>query len=88
MDKIFDNIEKLAKKARTETPPQFSVANRVMAQIELRQQRKFNLWPFEVFAGLSAVAASIVVFFSIQAWHTIVNPLVQLVAPYQGVQLW
>ena len=88
MDKIFEIIEKLAQKAQNEAIPQFSVSNMVMAQIELQQQRKFGLWPFEVFAGVSAVAASIVVFFSIQAWHNIVNPLVQLVAPYQGVQLW
>ena len=88
MDKIFDIIEKLAEKARIEAVPQFSVSNRVMAQIDLIERQPTGLWPFEIFAGLTAVAASIVSFFSIQAWHTIVNPLFQLLAPYQGVPLW
>ncbi|MGD0784538.1 MAG: hypothetical protein ABR969_01855 [Sedimentisphaerales bacterium] len=88
MDKIFDIIEKLAQKARSEAIPQFSVSNRVMAQIDLIERQPTGLWPFEIFAGLTAVAASIVSFFSIQAWHTIVNPLFQLLAPYQGVPLW
>ena len=88
MDKIFDIIEKLAQKARSEAIPQFSVSNRVMAQIDLIERQPTGLWPFEIFAGLTAVAASIVSFFSVQAWHTIVNPLFQLLAPYQGVPLW
>ena len=88
MDKIFDIIEKLAQKARIEAVPQFSVSNRVMAQIELIDRQPTGLWPFEIFAGVSAVAASIVVFFSIQAWQTVFNPLYQLLSPYQGVSLW
>jgi hypothetical protein len=88
MDKIFDIIEKLAEKARSEAIPQFSVSNRVMAQIDLIERQPTGLWPFQIFAGVSAVAASIVVFFSIQAWQTIVNPMFQLLAPYQGVSLW
>lgn len=88
MDKIFDYLEKLAQKARNESIPQFSVTNMVMAQIGLQQRTKFSLLPFEIFAGISAVAASIVVFFSIQAWHTLANPLVQLFATSQGASLW
>lgn len=88
MDKIFDIIEKLAQKARTEAIPQFSVSNRVMAQIDLIERQPTGLWPFQIFAGVSAVAASIVIFFSIQAWQTIVNPLAQLFATSQGASLW
>ena len=88
MDKIFDIIEKLAQKARSEAIPQFSVSNRVMAQIDLIERQPTGLWPFEIFAGVSAVAASIVVFFSIQAWHTLANPLAQLFATSQGASLW
>jgi hypothetical protein len=88
MDKITEIIEKLAQKAHSEAIPQFNVSNRVMARIDLLERQPLGLWPYEIFAGLTAVAASIVSFFSIQAWHTIVNPLFQLLAPYQGVPLW
>jgi hypothetical protein len=89
MDKITEIIEKLAQKARSEAIPQFSVSNRVMARIDLlARQPAVRLWPFQIFAGLTTVAASVVTFFSIQAWHTIINPLFQLLAPYQGVPLW
>jgi len=77
-------IEKLAQIARAEILPQFDVANDVMTRIDLLEQAKPRLWPIEVFAGISAVAASIVTFFSIQAWQYIVNPLFQLFTPYQG----
>ena len=88
MEKIFDTIEKLALKARTETPPQFSVANRVMAQIELQQRTRFSILPFQIFAGVSAVAASIVIFFSIQALQSLANPLAQLFTASQGASIW
>jgi hypothetical protein len=81
-------IEKLAKIAQKEPTPQFNVSNKVMAQISILQQEKFGLLPLELFAGITAVAASIVTFFSIQAWHYLVNPLMQLFVPYQGVALW
>ncbi|MFA5292111.1 MAG: hypothetical protein WC496_03660 [Phycisphaerae bacterium] len=88
MDKIIKIIEKLAKTARNEALPQFDVSDDVMTRISLLQHEKVGLLPLEVFAGLTAVAASIVTFFSIQAWNYIVNPLFQLFAPYQGVSLW
>jgi hypothetical protein len=89
MDKITELIEKLAQKARSEAIPQFSVSNRVMARIDLLESKPVGgLWPFEVFAGVSAVAACIITFFSINAWQTVFNPLYQLLAPYQGVSLW
>ena len=53
MDKIFDIIEKLAQKARTEVVPQFSVSNRVMAQIDLIERQPVGLWPFQIFAAAS-----------------------------------
>jgi hypothetical protein len=88
MDKIFDIVEKLAQKARNEAIPQFSVANRVMAQIDLIERQPAGLWPFEIFAGISAVAASIIVFFSIQAFQSLANPLAQLFVTSQGASLW
>jgi hypothetical protein len=88
MDRITQIIEKLAQTAHGEAIPQFSVSNRVMARIDLLETQPVGLWPFQIFAGLTAAAASIVTFFSVPAWHYIVNPLFQLLAPYQGVPLW
>ncbi len=85
---VIKIIEKLAKTARNEPITQFDVSDNVMAQINLLQQEKVGLLPLELFAGITAVAASIVTFFSIQAWQYIVNPLFQLFVPYQGVSLW
>ncbi|HBG28910.1 MAG: hypothetical protein A2Y10_16615 [Planctomycetes bacterium GWF2_41_51] len=88
MDKIIEILDKLAERAQSEILPQIDVSNGVMTRISLMRGQKPSLLPLEVFAGLTAVAASIVIFFSIQAWHNIVNPFYQLFAPYQGVSLW
>lgn len=88
MDKIIEIIERLANKARNEVMPQLDVSNQVMTRISLLERNQPSLVPLELFAGLTAAAASIITFFSIQAWQSIVNPLYQLFAPYQGVALW
>lgn len=81
-------IEKLAHAASKEQPPEFDVSNAVMCQIKALQQETVGFWPIEFFAGLSAVAASVVTLFSIHAWRVIVDPLLQLLAPLQEVPLW
>lgn len=88
MDRIDKIIDKLAVTSRNEIVPQLDVSDIVMARIIALQRQKVGLLPLEIFAGASAVAASIVMYFSIQAWQTIVNPLFQLLTPYQGVTLW
>ncbi|OQA03341.1 MAG: hypothetical protein BWY69_00522 [Planctomycetes bacterium ADurb.Bin401] len=88
MDKIIDILDKLAERAQSEILPQIDVTNKVMTRISLMRMQKPNLLPIEVFAGLTAIAASIVVFFSIQAWNNIANPFYQLFTPYQGALLW
>ena len=81
-------IERLAEKARKETSARFDVSQTIMREINELQQQENGVLPLEFFAGITAVAASVITFFSIQAWHYIVNPLFQLFAPYQGVSLW
>jgi hypothetical protein len=81
-------IEKLAQAAQNETVPQYDVSAEVMLQINTLRQEKTALLPLELFAGITALAASIVTFFSIQAWRCIVDPLIQLFTPFQGVPLW
>jgi hypothetical protein len=81
-------IEKLAQTAQNETAPQYNVSAEVMLRINNLRQEKVALLPLELFAGITALAASIVTFFSIQAWQSIVDPLIQLFVPFQGVPLW
>ncbi|GEM_PF-1613687 len=89
MDKLMNIIEKLADKAKYEIVPQFSVADDVMTQIALMQRsRNRGLLPLELFAGITAVAASVMLFFSLDAVQNLLNPMAQLLAPYQGASLW
>ncbi|MDD5133943.1 MAG: hypothetical protein PHP01_00855 [Phycisphaerae bacterium] len=81
-------IEKLAQKAQGQTVPKYNVSAEVMLRIDNLQQEKVTLLPLELFAGITALAASIVTFFSVQAWRCIVDPLIQLFTPFQGVPLW
>ena len=81
-------IEKLALTARKEEIPQIDVCKAVMSEIDVLQQAPAGILSFEWFAGISAIAASIVIFLSIPAWRYIVDPLVQLLAPLQEAALW
>ncbi len=81
-------IEKLAKTAQKEKLPQIDVSKTAMCEIGLLRQETTGFLPFEWFAGISAVAASIVTFFSIHAWRYIVDPLIQLLVPFQEILLW
>jgi len=87
MDKIIEIVEKLAQKAKNEVITQFDVSNEVMTQISLLHYEQPRLLPIEIFASVSAIAASIVIFFSMNAFQCIVNPLFQLFTPYQGASL-
>ncbi|MCE5341422.1 MAG: hypothetical protein LLF92_09910 [Planctomycetaceae bacterium] len=88
MDKIINIIEKLADKAKNEVAPQFYVADDVMTRIALMQRSRPGLLPLELFAGFTAVAASIMLFLSLEAIQNILNPMAQLLTPYQGASLW
>jgi len=81
-------IEKLAKTAQKEKTPQIDVSKTAMLEIGILRQETAGFLPFEWFAGISAVAASIVTFFSFHAWRYIVDPLVQLFVPFQETLPW
>lgn len=81
-------IEKLAQAARSEASPMFDVSGYVLGQMRMVQVQKANLLPIEFFAALTAVAASIVIVLSVNAWQTIINPMAQLIAPLQESSLW
>jgi hypothetical protein len=88
MDKLINIIDKLAIRAHDEVLPEFSVADGVITRIGLMRRSGQGLLPYEIFAGVTAVAASIVLFFSLQALQTILNPMYQLLVPNQGATLW
>ena len=81
-------IEKLAQMAKKEKIASYDISHKVIQQVRTTQQDTVSLWPFELFAGISAIAASIVAVFSIQAWRYIIDPLVQLFIPLQEIPLW
>jgi uncharacterized protein involved in response to NO len=81
-------IEKLAKTAQREKVPQIDVSKAVMHEIGILQRESVSFLPFEWFAGVSAVAASIMMFLSFYAWQYMTNPLVQLFAPFQEILPW
>lgn len=81
-------IEKLAKTAQKEKPPQINVSKAVMLEIGLLRQENAGVVSLEWFAGISAVAASIITVFSLNAWRYIVDPLVQMFVPFQETLPW
>lgn len=88
MDKLTNIIEKLANIAQKEVVPQFYIADDVMTRIALMQRSRQTLLPLELFAGFAAVAASIMLFISLQTVQNLLNPMSQLLVPYQGASLW
>ena len=84
----LDSIEKLARHAREEKTPNFDIADQVMQQIRAEETETFSFTVFDLFAAASAVAASVVGYFSIGAWRFIASPLMQFFAPLQEVRLW
>lgn len=84
----LEGINKLARQAREEKPPHFNVADQVLKQIRSEETEAFSFTVFDLFAAASAVAASVVGYFSIGAWRFIASPLMQFFAPLQEVRLW
>ena len=82
------SIEKLAQQARQEETPLFTVSNKVMNQIGSEESREFGFTVLELFATASAVAASVVGYFSISAWRLVASPLMQYFTPLQEIRLW
>ncbi len=84
----LEGIEKLARRAREDETPEFDVANQVMQHIRTEETESFSFTVFDLFATASAVAASVVGYFSIGAWKFIASPLMQFFTPLQEIRLW
>ena len=84
----LEGIEKLARQAREEETPEFDVASQVMQQIRTEETESFSFTVFDLFATASAVAASVVGYFSLGAWKFIASPLMHFFTPLQEIRLW
>ncbi|MBL7189562.1 MAG: hypothetical protein ISS70_24805 [Phycisphaerae bacterium] len=81
-------IEKLAQQTQGEKVPAFDVSARVLQQIRSEEAESYGFVAFELFASISAVAASVVGYFSIGALKSVTSPLMQFLAPLQEVRIW
>jgi len=81
-------IENLAKKARQEKIPAFDVAERISLRLRTEEEGSVGFVVFDVFASLSALAASVVAYFSIGVLRSLSSPLMQFITPLQEVRLW
>jgi hypothetical protein len=87
MDSL-EAIEKLAKQTKVEKVPSFDVTAKVLRRISSEEAEPVGLVAFELFASISAVAASVVGYFSIGALKSVTSPLMQFLAPLQEVAIW
>jgi len=81
-------IEKLAKQTKGEKVPSFDVTAKVLLRISAEESQSVGLVAFELFASISAVAASVVGYFSIGALKSVTSPLMQFLTPLQEVAIW
>ena len=72
----LDAIEKLAQQARGEKTPEFNVTERILYRIR-PEEDKFSVFVLELIASLSAVAASVVGYFSVGVLRSLTSPLMQ-----------
>jgi hypothetical protein len=84
----LDALAKLARKAREEPTPVFGVADRVRLRITAERPQSVTLIPLGLFGGLSAAAASIILFMAVQFWQFVNSPVMELVAPLPEIRLW
>jgi hypothetical protein len=81
--KKLDQLFALARQGET---PVFSVSDRVIA--DLGQCDVPSLVPLSVFAGVSAVAAAVLLLLAVNAWNYLNSPLAELLTPLQETPLW
>jgi hypothetical protein len=85
---VLEGLVRLARKAREEQAPVFGVAEKVRLRIRSEQQQAVTLIPLGLFGGLSAAAASVILFMAVQFWQYMNSPVMELVAPLPEIRLW
>ncbi len=79
-------IKKLALIARQDSGPEVDVSGRVLWQI--RSARTLKVAPLTFFAAASAIAACLVLFFTIHSWIYMSDPIMEFFTPLQETLLW
>ena len=79
-------IKKLALIACQDRGPEVDVSGRVMRR--LRSARTIKVAPLTFFAGVSAAAACLVLFLTIQSWIYMSDPIMEFFTPIQETLLW
>jgi hypothetical protein len=87
MDEL-NRFDKLAQRARTEDVSVFDVGRQVTARILQEETAPVSFAAFDLFAGISSIAAVITLAIGISAWMDITDPLTGFLAPLQEIPLW
>ena len=77
----LDGIEQLVACAREEDAPAPDVSGRVLQLIG--SGRRFQNTGLSLYAAASAVAASVALFFAVDCWISLNDPMMELFAPLQ-----
>jgi nitrate/nitrite-specific signal transduction histidine kinase len=84
-----DIIDELAARADQESIPFVSVADEVIDRIDSVRRKRRRIIPLSMFAAASAVAAAVILVIGLYfTTQEAVDPMLQLVAPVEDVQLW
>lgn len=79
-------IEQLFAQAQRQNTPVFHVSDRVIGELTACETPR--LAPLSIFAGVTAAAAVVMLFLSVQAWNYLNSPLADLLTPMQETPLW
>lgn len=84
----WQRFEELARRARGEPIPPIEITARVMAALVLRPAvalRPERNWPLAVLAGLSILAASIMMAVTIDTWSWLLDPPASVLQPLSWI---
>ncbi len=80
-------IETLFQRAAAEPTPVFRVSDRVWHRLTYASESS-SFVTFDIMAAVSAAAASIILFWAINTWMQLSDPMTTWLAPLQEVPLW
>ncbi|MCK4958081.1 MAG: hypothetical protein KAT00_01745 [Planctomycetes bacterium] len=79
-------IKKLVVIACFDSGDEIDISGQVMRRI--RSAKTIKVAPLAFFAGVSAAAACLALFFTIQSWIYMSNPIMEFFMPLQETLLW
>ena len=82
------DMNNMIEKAKLEEIPEIDVTHKVLMRIQTRRDIVTSIKPMGIFAGISAIAASIILICSINSYKYLTSPIMDLFAPLQSVSLY